>query len=43
VRHDRDGTRGRIAIERQEDPPRVVVALDTGSREPFALTLWRRH
>lgn len=43
VRDQRSGARGRIEIERQEDPPRIVVATDDGSREPFCLDHWRRH
>ena len=41
VRGD-DGTRGQIAIDRQESAPRIVVALASGSREPFDLHTWRR-
>jgi hypothetical protein len=37
-----DGTRGQIAIDRQESPPRIVVATVSGSREPFDLRNWRR-
>ncbi|MCU0952103.1 MAG: hypothetical protein MUC68_13865 [Burkholderiaceae bacterium] len=37
-----DGTPGRLTIERQESPPRVVVATDVGSREPFSIDHWRR-
>jgi hypothetical protein len=37
-----DGTRGQIAIDRQEASPRIVVATACGSREPFDLRGWRR-
>lgn len=37
-----DGTRGQIAIDRQEASPRVVVTIASGSREPFDLRTWRR-
>jgi hypothetical protein len=37
-----DGTRGQIAIDRQEASPRIVVATDSGSREPFDPRGWRR-
>ena len=43
VRDLRNGTCGRVEIERQEDPPRIVVATDDGSREPFSLAHWRGH
>ena len=43
VRDLRNGVRGRVEIERQEDPPRIMVATDDGSREPFSLEHWRRH
>lgn len=43
VRDLRSGARGQVAIERQEEPPRIVVATDDGSREPFSLDHWRRH
>lgn len=42
VRRTDDGAVGRVAIERQENPPRIVVATDAGDREPFARGLWRR-
>jgi len=37
-----DGTPGRVAIDRQESPPRIVVATDVGLREPFSRSHWRR-
>lgn len=42
VRHVLDGTEGRVAITRQDHPPRVLVALLGGSHEPFVADLWRR-
>ena len=40
VRRADDGTPGRIAIDRDESPPRIVVATAAGSREPFTIALW---
>jgi hypothetical protein len=42
VRRAADGTPGRLAIDRGESPPRVVVATDLGDYEPFSLLHWRR-
>jgi hypothetical protein len=42
VRRTADGTPGRLTIDRQESPPRIVVATEVGSREPFSLAHWRR-
>jgi hypothetical protein len=42
VRHRGDGSPGRLTIARQDDPPRVLVALDNGSHEPFSSALWQR-
>ena len=42
VRRADDGTAGRVTIDRQESPPRIVVATDVGEREPFRLDRWRR-
>ncbi len=42
VRRADDGTPGRLAIDRQESPPRIVVATAIGSRLPFDLAHWRR-
>lgn len=36
-----DGLPGRLAIERQESPPRVVVATEVGSREPYHSEHWQ--
>jgi hypothetical protein len=43
VRRADDGTPGRLTIERQESPPRIMVATDLGSREPFSLNQWQRR
>jgi hypothetical protein len=37
-----EGAQGRLVISRQDTPPRTLVALADGSREPFSLHLWRR-
>jgi hypothetical protein len=42
VRRAEDGTPGRLAIDRQESPPRVVVATEIGSRLPFDRARWQR-
>jgi hypothetical protein len=42
VRRADDGTPGRLTIERQKSPPRVVVATDIGCRLPFDRMHWRR-
>jgi hypothetical protein len=36
-----DGTPGRVTIDRQETPPRIVVATEVGSREPFSRGHWQ--
>ena len=41
VRRTDDGTPGRVTIDRQETPPRIVVSTELGSREPYNLTHWR--
>jgi hypothetical protein len=41
VRNLADGNEGRLVISRQDHPPKTLVALPDGSREPFSL-LWRR-
>lgn len=43
VRRADDGTPGRLTIDRQESPPRIVVATEIGSRLPFDLAHWRRR
>lgn len=42
VRRAGDGTAGRLTIDRQETPPRIVVATDIGDRVPFDHGHWRR-
>jgi hypothetical protein len=42
VRHVVSGSVGRLTITRQDDPPRVLVALENGSHEAFSLDIWRR-
>lgn len=42
VRRADDGTPGRVTIDRQGSPPRIVVATEIGSRLPFDLARWRR-
>jgi hypothetical protein len=42
VRRAKDGTPGHVTIDRQESPPRIVVATEVGSREPFSLLHWQR-
>ncbi|MFN9031151.1 MAG: hypothetical protein ACK5XM_13300 [Betaproteobacteria bacterium] len=41
VRNLADGTEGRLVISRQDHPPRTLVALPDGSREPFGVH-WQR-
>jgi hypothetical protein len=43
VRRIDDGTAGRVAIDRRESPPRIVVATAAGGREPFSAANWRRE
>lgn len=42
VRRAADGVPGRLAIDRRESPPRVVVATDVGHCEPFNQSHWQR-
>ncbi len=42
VRRATDGAPGRLAIDRDESPPRVVVVTDLGDCELFSLLHWRR-
>ncbi|MFO0273588.1 MAG: hypothetical protein ACK53M_05745 [Betaproteobacteria bacterium] len=42
VRHVVNGRVGRLSIARQDDPPRVLVALENGGHEVFASDIWRR-
>jgi hypothetical protein len=42
VRRKDDGIAGRVAIDRSETPPKIVVATDVGSREPYTGSHWRR-
>lgn len=42
LRHVDDGTQGRLSIERQESPPRIVVTTERGERLAFDRACWRR-
>jgi hypothetical protein len=42
VRHVATGSVGRLSIARQDDPPRLLVALDDGGHEAFASDIWQR-
>lgn len=42
VRHADRGNLGLLRIARDEEPPRVTVVLDDGSREDFAASHWLR-
>jgi len=41
VRRADDGASGRVTIDRQQSPPRIVVATEVGSREPYSLGRWQ--
>lgn len=42
LRHATSGVIGRLAVARDEDPPRPVVVCAGGTREPYESRAWRR-
>ncbi|MFN3566011.1 MAG: hypothetical protein ACK4V1_08520 [Burkholderiaceae bacterium] len=41
VRHACTGDAGRLWIDREGDPPRIVVLIETGAREVYSADFWR--
>ncbi len=41
VRHCATGDAGRLRIDRDDHPPRIVVVTDTGARESYSAACWR--
>ncbi|MEW5881392.1 MAG: hypothetical protein AB1761_13225 [Pseudomonadota bacterium] len=41
VRHAASGDAGRLWIDREGDPPRIVVLIETGALEPYSAACWR--
>lgn len=42
LHHTASGVVGRLAIAREDEPPRIVVVVDGGTREAFSTGHWRR-
>lgn len=41
VRHACTGDAGRLWIDREGRPPRIVVLIETGTREAYSADFWR--
>jgi hypothetical protein len=41
VQHAMTGDAGRLRIDREDDPPRVLVVTDKGTSETYSASCWR--